>query len=523
MPPSGAFHHVDAKQSFARPPNASTFSTSPPAQPKKVDWPQPVRRYVQRAFMPEHSIPGIDRSEMEKKLKETITQANEQDALHTIDWDARPLPQELILQERTRAYPAASPSTWAGSMSGLAVGDAGAPVTTTSKKRKSSDLYASHTEDDLATAPWHKTNRRNLLEDRMTFPENGHGNGDSRPPPIKGPSKYHHANAEKRQKRFDHTVIGAQATKHPWVIRAEALPAPEVAHGPVEGRCQVLEKKYFRLTAAPNPDTVRPLSVLQQTLELLKKKWKKEKNYGYVCDQFKSLRQDLTVQHIKNEFTVSVYEIHARIALENHDLGEYNQCQTQLRALHLQNLGGHPMEFKAYRILYFLYTRNQTDMNDVLADLTPAEKKDDAVKHALGARSALALGNYHQFFRLFLDTPNMGSWLMDMFVDRERLAALANICKAYKKDVTIRFITEELGFESDGHTVQFLYDHMAAKFLIHEPPLRLDTLKLHKPSNRDDSNDGDDNDDSLDKILAWLLFEAGKVEAFRKVDLKGQI
>jgi hypothetical protein len=184
------------------------------------------------------------------------------------------------------------------------------------------------------------------------------------------------------------------------------------------------------LTSAPNPDTVRPLHVLHKTLDLLKKKWKKDNNYGYICDQFKSLRQDLTVQHIRNEFTVSVYEIHARIALEKGDLGEYNQCQTQLRALYAQNLGGHPTEFKAYRILYFIHTRNWTAMNDALADLTAADKRDPAVKHALDVRSALALGNYHRFFQLYLDTPNMGAYLMDMFVDRERLSALAAMCKA---------------------------------------------------------------------------------------------
>lgn len=46
---------------------------------------------------------------------------------------------------------------------------------------------------------------------------------------------------------------------------------------------------------APDPSTVRPLRILKQTLEFLKTKWVEDQNYTYICDQFKSLRQDLTV------------------------------------------------------------------------------------------------------------------------------------------------------------------------------------------------------------------------------------
>jgi hypothetical protein len=41
------------------------------------------------------------------------------------------------------------------------------------------------------------------------------------------------------------------------------------------------------------------------------------------------------------------------------DLGEYNQCQSQLRHLYELGLQGHPEEFLAYRILYLLHTRNR--------------------------------------------------------------------------------------------------------------------------------------------------------------------
>ena len=435
-PDRNAFTTVSARQTFGPSPtpvngptasaglsNAPNGGSPAPSEKSTRHWPDPVRRYVQRSFAPESNIPGIGRQDMEKKLKEIISKSAESNTLDVVDWDNHPLPQQVINAEHERATQGISSSRPSNALSFPTHQLTNLQSEPLSRKRKSSEMEPINgdAKSTLSPPPWRPITQHTAFEDRVSFPEKR-----QRTEKQKGSSKST-PNLDSRKKRFD------ASSNAPW--REHVSPSirtePEVDQGPVVGKSQALEKRYFRLTSAPNPDEVRPLDVLRKTLDHLKRKWKKEKNYAFICDQFKSLRQDLTVQHIKNEFTVDVYELHARIALEKGDLGEYNQCQTQLRALYAQNLGGHPSEFKAYRILYFIHTCNRTDMNDVLADLTPVEKKEPAIKHALDARSALALGNYHKFFQLYVEPPGMGAYLMDMFVTRERLAALSKMCKSY--------------------------------------------------------------------------------------------
>lgn len=85
------------------------------------------------------------------------------------------------------------------------------------------------------------------------------------------------------------------------------------------------------------------------------------------------------VQRIKNDFTVAVYEIHARMALEvasgtffrtvphsnvlsilQADMVEYNQCQSSLKGLYELGIPGNDEEFTAYRILMLLHGRNRS-------------------------------------------------------------------------------------------------------------------------------------------------------------------
>lgn len=132
------------------------------------------------------------------------------------------------------------------------------------------------------------------------------------------------------------------------------------------GTCQDLEKRYLRLTSAPDPSRVRPLNVLKKALEFVINKYNSndEVKYNYVCDQLKSIRQDLTVQLIRDEFAVQVYETHAKIAIENDDLGEYNQCQSRLNTLYQggENERKNKLEFLSYKIVYFILTENYSEI-----------------------------------------------------------------------------------------------------------------------------------------------------------------
>lgn len=70
------------------------------------------------------------------------------------------------------------------------------------------------------------------------------------------------------------------------------------------------------------------------------------------------------------------------------------------------------------------------DMASLLAQLTPAEKADPSIAHALAVHAAMATHNYVRFFRLFLSAPNMSGYIMDHFVERERMGALSVMTKA---------------------------------------------------------------------------------------------
>ena len=60
---------------------------------------------------------------------------------------------------------------------------------------------------------------------------------------------------------------------------------------------------------------IRPLSVLERAFSFVMDKYRLNNDWSYISDQLRSIRQDLMVQSIRNDFTVLVYEENARISL----------------------------------------------------------------------------------------------------------------------------------------------------------------------------------------------------------------
>ncbi|KAF2864373.1 hypothetical protein K470DRAFT_279633 [Piedraia hortae CBS 480.64] len=449
----------------------------PPAKPTRTpQWSAEVRQYVQRSFDPGNVVPGLAHAEVMEMLKKIITRAADEGILDTIDWNTHPLPQQLLLYHN-HVTPGSG-----------------------TKRRCEEVVHSGDQKVKKARAEADK-----ISDNKGVAPDGKLFNISIRSAPFYPDAE----TLERRRQRFG-------------IVNEEDSPAPmeetnnEDRHnmGPLVGTCQNLEKQYFRLTEPPPASSVRPQAVLEKSLVHVVNLWKQDHNYLFACDQLKSIRQDLTVQHIQNELTVKVYETHARIALEMKDLGEYNQCQTQLRALYRSGVNGNREEFTAYRILYVIYTCNRVDMNTVLADLTHSDKETPGVRFALDVRAALAAGNYHRFFRLYATAPFLCPYLLDMVIERERLSAMAAICRSYKPSISIRFLANELAFDADiGDKVSHDVDTGARRCL--EFICRYGGEELFEEQ-------ADGNVHFLSG-KAGRLFEQAKVAAFQSVDIKGQI
>ncbi|KAK5280713.1 hypothetical protein LTR16_006732, partial [Cryomyces antarcticus] len=162
-----AFTSVPVRRNFDRP-EPAVHNAPTPATPVKITWPQPVRDYVQRSFVPENAILGISVAEMQSKLKEVITNAAESGNLATTEWEVFPLPQQIIQSERANAARSngSSGDNFDVNTSGQARSFVNGTNFPTMQKRKTEDLEAAGAS---SPPPWRRKNDHNVLEDRISY------------------------------------------------------------------------------------------------------------------------------------------------------------------------------------------------------------------------------------------------------------------------------------------------------------------------------------------------------------------
>ena len=80
----------------------------------------------------------------------------------------------------------------------------------------------------------------------------------------------------------------------------------------------------------------------------------------------------------------------------------------------------------------------------------PVKLSESNVQHAIEVFEAFSEGNYQRFFKLYLDAPLMGGYLMDFYIARERRRALQVITKTHRPTVPIGHLEQVLAFDDDA-------------------------------------------------------------------------
>ena len=309
-----------------------------------------------------------------------------------------------------------------------------------------------------------------------------------------------------------------------------------VSTDPIVGKNQTLEKKYLRLTSQPKPETVRPLKVLHKTLQLLFDRYCEGAKYNYLCDQCKSMRQDLTVQNIKEDFSIMAYEFHSKLAIENGDWGEFNQCQSQLKLLYSITELHKPnyFEFLAYRVLYYILTYNYSEVFELelsLINERHPDLKNEYLDYALQIFKCVYDSNYYELSKIvgkisaknkknedLTQVANNGKRLLisdkdalflrhnglfyfvkfiDSIMERFNIQTLSIVCKGYKQ-LTLLYLQEILCKETEDDLKVFLRSNSLDGFILVESS-------------------------SFDCHRARFTVEDIRSRMFRKVDIKGQV
>ena len=352
---------------------------------------------------------------------------------------------------------------------------------------KAPSLPAAYTDDLSSTASSYPMPKRSRLG---ALGGSGLGGlGGSRPAAAASsldgstPSASELLRRSERAERFLPSAADVALAEHRAATAAAAAAASAGAPpSVVQGSNQMLEKSYMRLTTLPSAADVRPLPVLRQAFELVLRRWKSERDYAYASDMLRSIRQDLTVQHLAAappgvgegaddarqrasqhvsrqpsrldavRFATAVYEAHARIALHAADLDEFGACQAALVPLHAEVRSERAAEFGAYRLLHAAVLRGPSlaaELGAILGALAPQDARHPAVAQALRVAVALQRDDLVTALSELPRLRGCGAAVLGARLAPLRERALLIMCKAFQPSLPLRRVAIGLGY-ADG-------------------------------------------------------------------------
>lgn len=113
-----------------------------------------------------------------------------------------------------------------------------------------------------------------------------------------------------------------------------------------------------------------------------------------------------------------------------------------------------------------MFCELETETIRMLKTLTLEDKKNEPMQHALKIRDSLAQGNYGRFFKLYRNAPNMGSQLIDVFIDKIRIVALQKLTVGYlATNIDLIYLSNLLAFDDPGSCEKFLTDQGKRTFV----------------------------------------------------------
>ena len=217
-----------------------------------------------------------------------------------------------------------------------------------------------------------------------------------------------------------------------------------------------IREVLLRFSKAPNPSTVRPLRILEQAFDFVMNKYQSTHDWLYISNQLKSIRQDLMVQSIRNDFAILVYEENARLALamvipnavnpwsrsrpvlsRTIESNSFNvklnwRCCTRTVGIERISMNSWCIDYsilsswmtrKVETIITVVFSSlsfwSRLESSRILVEINELEPSNDLehLQAAVELCSAFRRKNFMEFFTLYQALPELAQCLVNLFLD----------------------------------------------------------------------------------------------------------